>query len=121
MTKILVVDDENQMVLMVQMRLEAAGYEVITAYDGEEGLEKAKNENPDVIILDIMMPKMDGYQVCSHLKSDEQYQQIPIIILSAKTQKSDIEKSLEAGADAHVTKPFDPPVLLAKIKEVLDK
>jgi two-component system alkaline phosphatase synthesis response regulator PhoP len=121
MAKILVVDDENLMVRMVQIRLEASGYEVITACDGEEGLKKAKKENPDLIILDIMMPKMDGHEVCRLLKADERYERIPIIILSAKTQKSDIDKSLKAGAEAHVTKPFEPKVLLAKIKEVLNR
>jgi len=74
----LLIDDESQMVDMVQMRLEANGYEVISANDGEEGLEKAKSEKPDLIILDVMMPKMDGYQVCTILKHDAQYNKIPI-------------------------------------------
>jgi len=119
MAKILVIDDERQMVEMLQMRLEANGYEVIAAYDGEEGLEKAKSESPDLIILDIMMPKMDGHEVCRLLKSDEQYEKIPIIMFSARTQQSDIDKSISAGADAHMAKMFETQTLLAKIEEVL--
>ena len=121
MAKILLVDDEVQLLTMVQMRLEANGYEVITASDGQEGLEKAKNENPDLIMMDVMMPKMDGYKVCGLLKNDTRYSKIPIILFTARAQQDDQQVGKEAGADAYITKPFDPPVLLAKIEELLKK
>jgi len=121
MAKILVVDDEINLIELVQTRLEANGYEVITANDGEEGLEKAKNEKPNLILLDVMMPKMDGYKACSLLKSDEQYRNIPIILFTGKAQKDFEDVGKKAGADAFMTKPFDPPELLAKIEELIKK
>ena len=119
--KILVVDDEIQLIELVQTRLEANGYEVITANDGEEGLEKAKSEEPDLILLDVMMPKMDGYKVCGLLKNDEQYRTIPVILFTGKAQEDFEDVGKKAGADAFITKPFEPPVLLAKIEELLKK
>lgn len=121
MAKLLVIDDEIQLIEMVKMRLEANGHEVITAYDGQEGLEKAKSENPELIMCDIMMPKMDGYKVCGLLKNDSRYSKIPIILFTARAQKEDAELGREVGADAYITKPFEPPVLLAKIDELLKK
>ena len=122
MTKrILVVDDETQMVDMVKMRLEANDYLVLTAYDGQEALEKARKEKPDLIILDLMLPKMDGYKVCGLLKGDAKFVKIPIIMFSAKAQKEDIKLGEELGADAYITKPFESQVLLGKIKELLEK
>jgi len=119
--KILVIDDETDLIMMVQMRLEANGYEVLSANDGEEGLEKAKSENPDLILLDVMMPKMDGYMVCSSLKNDEQFKKIPIILFTGKAQDDFEEVGKKARADAFITKPFDPSDLLAKIEELLKK
>ncbi len=122
MTKrILVVDDETQMVDMVKMRLEANDYLVLTAYDGQEALEKARKEKPDLIILDLMLPKMDGYKVCGLLKGDAKFVKIPIIMFSAKAQKEDIKLGEELGADAYISKPFESQVLLGKIKELLEK
>lgn len=121
MAKILMIDDEAQLVEMVQMRLEAAGYDVITANDGQAGLEKAKSENPDLIMCDVMMPKMDGYKVCGLLKNDARYSKIPVILFTARAQQDDHEVGEEVGADAYITKPFEPPVLLAKIEELLGK
>jgi len=122
MPKILIVDDEIQFIKMVQMRLEANGYEVITANDGEEGLEKARSENPDLIILDIMMPVMDGYTMLKELRGDEQNKGIPVILCSGKVVLlNDEEGVLKAEADAYIAKPFDPPVFLAKIEELLKK
>jgi DNA-binding response OmpR family regulator len=117
--KILVVDDEAQLVDMVKMRLEANNYEVIAAYDGQEGLEKAKKEKPDLIILDLMLPKMDGYKVCGLLKADARYNKIPIIMFTARAQKSDKQMGQEVGADAYIAKPFGASVLLTKISELL--
>jgi len=121
MAKILIIDDEVQLIQMVQIRLEANGYDIVAAYAGEEGIEKVKSENPDLIILDIMMPKMDGFEVCKILKNDPQYSKIPIIFLSAKTQEEAMEIGKEKGADAFLKKPFETPDLLAKIEELLEK
>ena len=118
--KILIVDDETAMVKMLKMRLEANNYEVITAYDGQEGLEKAKSENPDLIILDLMLPKIDGYKVCRMLKFDDKYKNIPIILFFARAQESDKQTGQLVGADDYVTKPFEPKDLLEKIKRLLD-
>jgi len=117
--RILIVDDEQELVSMVKMRLEAAGYDTLEAYDGQDALAKARQENPDLIILDLMLPKMDGYKVCRMLKFDEKYKKIPIIMLTARIQDSDKEMGTEVGADAYVTKPFDDQLLLAKIEELL--
>lgn len=119
--KILVVDDEVELIKAMQLILGQAGYEVIVANDGQEGLEKAKSQEPDLIVLDLMLPKMDGHKVCGLLKSDTKHNKIPIIIFSAKAQQEDVQISKEIGADAYITKPFDPPVLLAKIEELLSK
>ena len=121
MAKILVVDDEKQFLEMMTIRFEANGYEVITATDGKEGLTKAKSENPDIILLDVMMPEIDGFEVCKLLKNDEQYSGIPIIICTAMAQTADLETSNKVGADAYVTKPFDHSILLSKIEELLKK
>ncbi len=117
--KILVIDDEKDLVETVTYRLQANGYEVISAYDGQEGLNKAQKEKPDLIILDLMLPKMDGYRVCGLLKGDSRYNKIPIILFTARAQESDKKMGDEVGGDAYITKPFDPPALLAKIKELL--
>ena len=118
--RILVVDDEVDLVNLVKMRLEANGYEAVGAYDGQEGLDKAKKEKPDLVILDLMLPKMDGYKVCRMLKFDEKYKNIPIIMFTARAQESDKKMGEEVGADAYITKPFEPEVLLTKIKELLE-
>ncbi len=117
--KILLVDDEKDLVETVTIRLEASGYQVLPAYDGQEGLDKAKKERPDLIILDLMLPKMDGYKVCGLLKADSRYNKIPIMMFTARAQESDIEMGKEVGANAYITKPFEPQALLAKIRELL--
>ncbi|MDD4909722.1 MAG: response regulator [Candidatus Omnitrophica bacterium] len=117
--RILVIEDEAQMVEMVKMRLEANGYDVLAAYDGEEGLDKARKERPDLIILDLMLPKIDGYKVCGLLKKDARYSKIPIIMFTARAQEEDVNLGRELGADAYITKPFEPQVLLSKIQELL--
>jgi len=117
--RILVVDDEKDLVDTLTFRLEANGYEVSAAYDGLQGLDKAKKEKPDLIILDLMLPKMDGYKVCGLLKADSRYSKIPIILFTARAQDSDKKMGEEVGADAYITKPFEPQVLLEKIKTLL--
>ena len=119
MKKILLVDDEPQLVEMVKMRLEANNYEVILASNGEQALEKARGEKPDLIILDIMLPKLDGYKVCRTLKFDDKYSNIPVIMFTARSQESEKSMGEEVGADAYIIKPFEPQMLLDKIKELL--
>ncbi len=117
--KILIVDDEQDLVHVVEFRLKSAGYEIITAYDGQDGLSKARSLNPDLIILDLMLPKIDGYKVCRMLKFDDKYKKIPIILFTARAQESDKKMGEDVGADAYITKPFDPKVLLGRIEELL--
>jgi DNA-binding response OmpR family regulator len=117
--KILVVEDEAELIGAIQIRLEQAGYEVLTASDGQEALEKARMENPDLIVLDLMLPKIDGYKVCRMLKFDEQYKKIPVVMLTARAQEKDENLGYEVGADAFITKPFKYQALLAKIAELL--
>lgn len=119
--RILVVDDEDELVKAVQVRLEYVGYDVLTASDGQAGLELAKKEKPDLIVLDLMLPKMDGYKVCALLKADTRYKKIPVILFSARVQDKDVQMGKEVGADAYITKPFDHQVLTAKIKELLQE
>lgn len=117
--KILVIDDEADLVEMVALRLEANNFEVIKAFDGSAGLEMARNELPDLIVLDLMLPKIDGYKVCRMLKFDEKYKHIPIILFTAKTQDANKKIGEDVGADAYVTKPFDSNELLSKIEQLL--
>lgn len=117
--RILIVDDEKDLVETLTFRLEANNYEVIKAYDGQDGLEKAKKERPDLIILDLMLPKMDGYKVCALLKFDARYNKIPIILFTARAQESDKKMGGDVGANAYITKPFEPAALLTKITELL--
>ena len=117
---ILVVDDEAILVEEISTRLELNHYEVITAYDGQEALDKARNEQPDLIILDLMLPKIDGYKVCALLKSDMRYNKIPIIILTAVVEKSVKDLDPELSPDAYMTKPFEGKALISKIEELLN-
>ncbi|MBI5699478.1 response regulator [Candidatus Saganbacteria bacterium] len=117
--KILVVDDEEDIVTALSIRLKALGYEVITAADGMAALDVARTQNPDLILLDIMLPKLDGYKVCRMLKFDEKYRHIPIIMITAKVADSNKKMGEEVGADAYLTKPFNPEELVARIKELI--
>ncbi len=117
--KILVVDDEIDIVKVVEARLKHAGYEVLVVHDGQEALDRARKEKPDLILLDVMLPKIDGYKVCRMLKFDEKYKNIPIIMFTARAEAPDAKLGLETGADAFITKPFQHEVVLAKIKELL--
>ncbi len=118
--KILVVDDEIHIVQIVKFNLEKrGGYEVLTAKNGEEGLETAKSERPDLILSDVMMPKMSGFQFCEALKKDPDIKSIPFIILTAKGQENDIKTGEDLGVDDYITKPFSPKALLEKVAEIL--
>ncbi|MDO8749497.1 MAG: response regulator [Candidatus Omnitrophota bacterium] len=117
--RLLLVDDEVELVEMIKFRLEASGYEVLTANDGQQALEIARREKPDLIILDVMLPKMDGYKVCGLLKKDSRYAHIPVMMFTAKAMDADLKLGQEVSADAYLTKPFEPKVLLEKIKELV--
>ncbi len=117
MKKILIIEDEKNMVTGLKFNLEARDYKVIAAYDGESGLKKALNEKPDLVILDIMLPKLNGYEVCKRLK--KALPELPIIMLTAKSQEAEIVIGLELGADDYMTKPFSVLELLARIKAML--
>ncbi len=120
MAKILLVDDERDIVEFIQYNLELEGFEVISAYDGEIALEKL-NEKPDLIVLDIMMPKMNGYEVCKRIRTNEEYDDIPIIFLTAKTSEFDELKAFNLGADDYIKKPISPKMLVARIKSKLKR
>lgn len=117
--KILLVDDEPSLVKIVSRRLEAEGFEVCVAMDGEEALRQVESQRPKLIILDVMLPKMNGYEVCRTLKWDRRYQKIPVLLFTAKALERDEKFGFEAGADAYVRKPFRAPELLEKIRALL--
>ncbi|UFJ41532.1 response regulator transcription factor [Brevibacillus humidisoli] len=117
MTKILVVDDEPSIVKLLQFNLEKSGFEVITASDGKQGLEMAYQEKPDFIVLDLMLPKMDGMDVCKALRQDRI--NTPILMLTAKDDELDKILGLELGADDYLTKPFSPREVVARVKAIL--
>lgn len=117
--KILIIDDEAEFVDMLKIRLKASGYEVEVAYDGEGGLKLSKTAKPDLILLDIMLPKIDGYEICSLIRKDGNGRRIPIILLTALDQNPDSFK--EVGADFCIIKPFEPEALLKKIRELIKK
>ena len=117
--KILVVDDEIYIVHILDFSLGMEGYEVLTALDGEQALEKARAEKPDLIVLDIMMPKLDGYETCKLLKADASTKDIPVILLSAKGRNVDQKIGFEVGADDYITKPFSPRKLVERINAIL--
>jgi DNA-binding response OmpR family regulator len=119
--KVVAMDDESDILRMVQRKLEKEGFIVITASDGDEGLEKVLVERPDVMILDVMMPGKNGYQVANEVKEKLGDQAPVIIMLTAKSEASDIAKGLSEGADDYVTKPFSPRELIERIKVALIK
>lgn len=118
---ILLIEDEPDLAAAVQVRLQTRGYKVSVACDGQEGLDKARFENPDLIILDIMLPKINGYKVCRMLKFDEKFQKIPVMMFSARVQEKDKDLAKECGADDYWVKPFESEPFLARIKELLEK
>ena len=117
--KILVCDDEPYILMALTDAVEMEGYDCVTAINGKEALQKAREEHPDLIMLDIMMPFMDGYEVCRELKADPATRDIPVIMLTAKSQQLDINKGKDVGADDYITKPFRPSTLRKKFNEVL--
>ena len=121
MAKILVAEDERDILELITFSLELGGFEVIQAMDGLEALEKAIVERPDLVLLDIRMPKLTGYEVCEKLKESEVTRDIPVVFISAKGQEMEIKQGLEAGAVDYVVKPFAPDELIRKMQEIIDK
>src|SRR2546422_6386501 len=117
--KILIVEDETDVADLLTLNLRKAGYRVSTAADGASGLQKARDNRPDFIILDLMLPKMSGLEVCRILKSDTATSQIPILMLTAKAEEVDRIVGLEFGADDYVTKPFSPREIVLRIRAIL--
>ncbi len=117
--RILVVDDEEDLLELIHYNLAKDGYRVSCVASGERALQEARNQVPDLIVLDLMLPRVDGLEVCRQLKADPKTKHVPIIMLTAKTEEADVVTGLEMGAADYVTKPFSPRVLLARIKAVL--
>jgi two-component system alkaline phosphatase synthesis response regulator PhoP/two-component system response regulator VicR len=116
--KILVVDDQKHIVRLVQVTLERAGYEVACAYDGVEALEQVAKDLPDMVVLDVMMPRMDGFEVLQRLQADPKLQTIPVIMLTAKAQDADIFKGWSQGVSSYLVKPFNPRELLTFVQRI---
>lgn len=116
--KILIVDDEPNILLSLEFLMKKNGYEVFIARDGSEALDILNKETPEIVLLDIMMPKVDGYEVCEYIKSHPVMKESRVIFLSAKSKESDIAKGYEAGADLYMTKPFSTRDLMSKVKEL---
>ena len=118
-TTILVVDDDPVILQLLQVNFEMEGFGVIVAADGKEGVERARADRPDIVVCDVMMPKMSGIELVAELKADPDTAAIPILVLTAKAQRSDIGAGMEAGADDYVTKPFDPLDLVDRVNRLL--
>ena len=116
---VLVVDDDPVILRLLEVNFEMEGFTVVRASDGAEGLERAREVLPDVVVLDVMMPRMTGYEVAAAMRSDPQTADIPILFVTARAQSGDVERGMELGVDDYVTKPFDPLDLIARVNAVL--
>jgi DNA-binding response OmpR family regulator len=116
---VLIADDDVDIVRFVALNLRLEGFDVVVANDGQDALDKALGERPSLIVLDTMMPRMDGYEVCSRLRDERPFAQVPVIMLTAKSLAADRSMAFTAGADDWVTKPFDPADLVSKVKHHL--
>jgi len=121
MAKILIIEDELELARLIQVRLENAGFGVEIAGDGKEGLEKITDYQPDLVILDLILPQIDGYRVCELIKSDDKLRKIPVIMLTARAQDIEKKAGYAVGADEYIVKPYDPDQLLQKIKALLER
>jgi len=117
--RILLIEDDPSVLRAISYMLEKEGYDVLTAMNGLVGLRKAKEENPDLLVLDVMLPGIDGFEVCHRLRAESQTAQLPILMLSAKGQEADRSTGLEVGANEYLTKPVERSVLLSKIEALL--
>ena len=118
---VLVIDDDPVILELLRVNFEIEGFNVICAKDGEEGLQRAQAERPDVVISDIMMPRRDGLQLLTDLKGDPTTEDLPVILLSAKAQKAEVQQGLDMGADDYITKPFDPLELIDRLNAVMTR
>jgi DNA-binding response OmpR family regulator len=118
---ILVADDDQDILELVAFRLERAGYEVLTAGDGEQALATAREHRPDLAVLDVMMPKLTGYEVVKAMRAEEGTSRIPVILLTARVQEADVSRGFEAGADDYIRKPFSPQELRARVEAILGR
>ena len=116
---VLVVDDDPVILKLLEVNFEMEGFQVVRASDGAEGLERARECRPDIVVLDVMMPRMTGYEVAKALREDDITAHIPIIFVTARAQSSDVERGMELGVDDYVTKPFDPLDLIARVNTLL--
>jgi CheY-like chemotaxis protein len=116
--RVLICDDDPVILRLLQVNLEIEGYDVISAHHGEEAVQLALSERPDLVVLDIMMPRMDGYEACQQIKSHDATRDIPIVFLSAKAQQSDIDMGTSFGVTQYLTKPFDPTELLQVVERL---
>ena len=121
MSKILVTEDERDIRELIAFTLRFAGYEVVTAENGEEGVLLAAQEKPDMILMDVRMPKLTGYEACARIKADPELADIPVVFLSAKGQETEIRTGLDAGASEYLLKPFGPMELVERVKELMAK
>jgi DNA-binding response OmpR family regulator len=119
MPKVLVVDDDPVILELLRVNFEIEGFEVVSAADGWEALEQVRTDPPDVVLSDIMMPRMDGLEFVTRLKADRATEAVPVILLSAKAQNVEVELGMDAGADDYVTKPFDPLELIDRVYATL--
>lgn len=117
--KILIADDEQNIVISLEFLMKREGFEVTVANDGEEALERIRNDRPDLVLLDVMMPRKTGFEVCQAVKSDPALQGVKILMLTAKGRDTEVAKGLAMGADAYMTKPFSTRELVAKVKSLL--
>ncbi len=121
MPRVLVVDDDPQVLKLLRVNFELEGYDVLTATNGEEALELVGRDSPDAVVCDVMMPGIDGLEVVRRLRAQPDTAGLPLVVVSAKAQRADVSYGLELGADAYVTKPFDPSELLSVVAELLAK
>ena len=119
LTRVLIVDDDQVIQQLLEVNLELEGYEIAKASNGEEALAQVQAFNPELVLLDVMMPKLDGREVCRRIKADPATKHIPVIFLSARAQDMDVTSGLDLGASAYVTKPFDPVDLIETVEKVL--
>lgn len=121
MSKVLLVDDDRDICELVAFKLSAMGHEVLIEHDGEGGLAVARAETPDLVVLDWMMPRLTGLEVCMALRADELLARVPVILLTAKAQENDIQRGFAAGADDYIVKPFSPRELASRIDALLNR
>ena len=118
---VLAADDDEDILELIVFRLERSGYTVLQAHDGAQALELARSSRPDLAVLDVMMPKMDGFEVTRRLREDEATSKMPIILLTARSQDADIQRGFDAGADDYIRKPFSPQELRARVQAILGR